>query len=60
MSKDKAGEVLAEQWWRIDTGWACGGVRTISGIVVETPPVFRQFKGQKIEELKKAYEVYEI
>ena len=48
-----------EQWYRIDTGWACGGVRTINGIIVETPPVFRRLMNQDIEELKKVYEVYE-
>ena len=47
------------QLYIIDTGWACGGVRCIDGVVVEAPPVFRKFIGQMIEPLKKYYKVYE-
>lgn len=49
-----------EKWYRMDTGWACGGLRCINGLVVEAPPVFRKFIGQEIKKLAEGYEVREV
>ena len=51
---------MAEEFWLVDTGWACGGVDTVDGVVVNAPPVFRKFIGLKISSLQQRYRVEEI
>jgi hypothetical protein len=29
-------------WYWIDTGWACGGVVVLKGVVVDCAPIFRR------------------
>ena len=39
--------------WLLDTGWACGVIVSMDGIVIETAPIFRRFIGLRIENLKR-------
>jgi hypothetical protein len=35
------------RWWLLDTGWACGGVATRAGVIVDGAPIFRRLLGQR-------------
>ena len=43
--------VLPEEWWHLDTRWACGAVVTRGGVVVEAAPIYRCFIGQKLSDV---------
>lgn len=44
----------------IDTGWACGGIEVLDGVVVGGAPIFRKFYGQRAKDLQKRYKVVNL
>ena len=49
---------MLKLYW-IDTRWACGGIITQFGIVIDGAPIFRKFIGQNIARLAKSYKFIE-
>ena len=48
-------------WYWIDTGWGCGGIRTLGGHVVKGgAPIFRQLYGESVAKLQKIYKLKKL
>jgi hypothetical protein len=44
---------MKDEWYQLDTGWACGGIHLQEGKIVETAPIFRKaFMGKTVELLR--------
>ena len=44
---------MALYWF--NTEWACGGLEVRASVVVSTAPIFKKFRGQHIENLRRIY-----
>lgn len=47
--------------YSLDTRWACGLISVSNGIIVQpVAPIFKRFIGQRIDDVKKSYNVIQL
>lgn len=39
------------QWYRVDLFYACYGIRTLNGMVIEAPPIAKWMQGELLEDI---------
>jgi len=44
-------------WYWLDTGWGCGAILVRNGVVVDGAPIFIRLWGQRLEKMKRLYQV---